>query len=63
MDEPEAYNLPNEANAVLPRRNNLGGYLGAAGTAVLAVLGGLIALRRRREPAVEAASGNEGGEQ
>ncbi|MEV6103448.1 4Fe-4S dicluster domain-containing protein [Streptomyces sp. NPDC051940] len=50
MDEPEAYRLPDEKNAVLPSRNNLGGYLGAAGTAVLAVLGGLLALRRRREP-------------
>jgi len=50
MDKPEAYNLPNEKNAVLPRRNNVGGYLGMLGTAVLAVFGGLIALRRRREP-------------
>ncbi|HEV2780043.1 MAG TPA: 4Fe-4S dicluster domain-containing protein [Actinophytocola sp.] len=50
MDEPEAYKMPNAQNAVLPRRNNLGGYLGALGTAVLAVLGGLFALRRRREP-------------
>lgn len=53
MDEPEAYRLPNAENAVLPKRNNLGGYLGAFGTAVLGVLGGLFALRRRREPAVE----------
>jgi len=51
MDEPERYRLPNAENAVLPGRNNLGGYLGALGTAVLAVLGGLFALRRRREPA------------
>ncbi|HEV8560140.1 MAG TPA: 4Fe-4S dicluster domain-containing protein [Actinophytocola sp.] len=53
MDKPEAYHLPNAENAVLPSRNNLGGYLGAALTAVLAVFGGLIAFRRRREPAVE----------
>jgi formate dehydrogenase iron-sulfur subunit len=51
MDEPEAYRLPNKANAVLPSRNNLGGYLTLAATAVLGVLGGLIALRRRRQPA------------
>jgi formate dehydrogenase iron-sulfur subunit len=50
MDEPEKYRLPNAENSVLPRRNNVGGYLGAAVTAVLAVLGGLFALRRRREP-------------
>lgn len=52
MDEPEAYRLPNAENAVLPSRNNLGGYLGALGAAVLAVLGGLFAFRRRREPVV-----------
>ena len=50
MDEPEKYRLPNAENAVLPRRNNVSGYLGAAATAILAVLGGLFALRRRREP-------------
>ena len=52
MDEPEAYRLPNAANAVLPSRNNLGGYLTVLITAVLAVFGALIALRRRREPAL-----------
>jgi formate dehydrogenase iron-sulfur subunit len=51
MDEPEAYKLPNAANAVLPSRNNARGYLTTAVTAVLAVIGGLVALRRRREPA------------
>jgi len=50
MDEPEKYNLPNAANAVLPSRNNERGYLTVAVTAVLAMIGGLIALRRRREP-------------
>ena len=30
MDKPEAYNLPNAANAVLPGRNNMSGYLGRA---------------------------------
>jgi formate dehydrogenase iron-sulfur subunit len=50
MDEPEAYKLPNTANAVLPGRNNPGGYLTGLVTAVLGVLGGLIALRRRGQP-------------
>jgi formate dehydrogenase iron-sulfur subunit len=50
MDEPEKYNLPNAANAVLPSRNNRFGYLASAVTAALAMIGGLIALRRRREP-------------
>ena len=50
MDKPEAYHLPNEANAVLPSRNNARGYLATLVTAVVGVIGGLIALRRRREP-------------
>jgi formate dehydrogenase iron-sulfur subunit len=50
MDKPETYGLPNAENAVLPRRNNLGGYVTMAVTAVVAAIGGLIALRRRREP-------------
>jgi len=49
MDSPEAYNLPNKENAVLPSRNNKPSYLALAATAVMAVLGGLIAIRRRRE--------------
>ena len=53
MDKPEAYHLPNAANAVLPSRNNARGYLATAVTAVLAVIGGLVALRRRREPVRE----------
>jgi formate dehydrogenase iron-sulfur subunit len=53
MDEPEAYRLPNAKNAVLPSRNNERGYLATLVTAVLAVVGGLIALRRRREPSPE----------
>jgi formate dehydrogenase iron-sulfur subunit len=48
MDKPEAYKLPNAANATLPGRNNPGGYLAGAVTAVLGVLAGLIALRRRQ---------------
>ena len=59
MDEPEKYKLPNAENAVLPRRNNLGGYLGVLGTAILAVVGGLVALRRRRQPAVTTPKGPE----
>jgi formate dehydrogenase iron-sulfur subunit len=50
MDKPEAYRLPNAANAVLPSRNNQRGYLATLVTAVVAVIGGLIAFRRRREP-------------
>jgi formate dehydrogenase iron-sulfur subunit len=49
MDEPETYQLPNAANAVLPSRNNEKGYLTLLVTGALAVLGGLIAFRRRRE--------------
>jgi formate dehydrogenase iron-sulfur subunit len=51
MDKPETYGLPNKDNAKLPSRNDLGGYLGAAVTGLLAVVGGLIALRRRGEGA------------
>jgi formate dehydrogenase iron-sulfur subunit len=51
MDEPEVYGLPNAENAVLPSRNNVRGYLATVVTAALGILGGLIALRRRREPA------------
>jgi formate dehydrogenase iron-sulfur subunit len=57
MDEPQAYRLPNAENAVLPSRNNVGGYLGALGTAALAVLGSLVALRRRREPVAATTAG------
>ncbi|MFI6504721.1 4Fe-4S dicluster domain-containing protein [Nonomuraea typhae] len=49
MDQPSAYRLPDEKNAVLPSRNNAGGYLTAAITAVAGVLAGLIALGRRKE--------------
>jgi formate dehydrogenase iron-sulfur subunit len=60
MDKPETYGLPNAANAVLPGRNNIGGYLGSLVTAVLGVFAALFALRergRRRE------DGQEGGAQ
>src|SRR5438309_6619793 len=47
MDKPEVYGLQNADNAKLPTRNDLGGYLGAAVTAVLAVIAGIVAFRRR----------------
>jgi formate dehydrogenase iron-sulfur subunit len=47
MDKPETYKLPDAENAVLPQRNNLGGYLGVVGTAVLGLVGAVIALRNR----------------
>jgi formate dehydrogenase iron-sulfur subunit len=50
MDKPERYGLPTGASAQLPSRNNVPGYLAALVTGVLAILGGLVALRRRREP-------------
>jgi len=48
MDEPEKYQMPSAQDAVLPSRNNKFGYLTTAITAALALLGGLIAVRRRR---------------
>jgi len=47
MDKPEAYGLPNADNAGLPSRNNVGGYIGALVTAVLGVIAGIVAFRRR----------------
>jgi formate dehydrogenase iron-sulfur subunit len=46
-DAPEAYGMPDKANAVLPRRNNLLGYLGSLVTAAVAVFGALVAFRNR----------------
>jgi formate dehydrogenase iron-sulfur subunit len=60
MDKPATYNLPNAANAVLPQRNNLGGYLGVFATAVLGVFGALIARRERNRVGGEAAPPPEG---
>ena len=51
MDKPETYGLPNKENAVLPQRNNLGGYLGVVATAVLGLLGAVIARRQRNQEA------------
>src|ERR671914_2807782 len=47
MDKPEVYKLLNAANAVLPGRNNVGGYLGWLVTAVLGVFAAVIARRQR----------------
>src|SRR6266481_1969026 len=47
MDKPETYGLPNADNAKLPTRNDLGGYVGAFVTAVLGVIAGIVAFRRR----------------
>jgi formate dehydrogenase iron-sulfur subunit len=49
MDKPEVYGLPNERNAVLPRRNNRPGYLGVLVTAALSVVAGHVAFRGRGE--------------
>ena len=51
MDEPRVYGLPSGPSAALPSRNNVGGYLAAVVAAALAVIGGLVAFRRRAEPA------------
>jgi formate dehydrogenase iron-sulfur subunit len=53
MDKPEVYKLPNAANAVLPGRNNVGGYLGWVVTAVLGLFAALIARRQRNREATE----------
>jgi formate dehydrogenase iron-sulfur subunit len=47
MDKPETYGLPNAANATLPTRNDVGGYIGALVTAVVGVIAGVVAFRRR----------------
>jgi formate dehydrogenase iron-sulfur subunit len=62
MDTPETYGLPNAKNAVLPQRNNLGGYLGGLVTAVLGVLAAVIALRERQRGKQEPAEPPEGGQ-
>ena len=48
MDKPETYKLPNEANATLPSRNNLPGYVGGVATAVVGLIAGLLAFRNGR---------------
>ena len=49
MDRPEVYGLPTGANAQLPSRNDLGGYIGVVVAGALALIGGMLAFRRRRE--------------
>jgi formate dehydrogenase iron-sulfur subunit len=48
MDKPEVYGLPNQANATLPSRNNVPGYLGGAVTAVAGLVAGILAFRSSR---------------
>jgi formate dehydrogenase iron-sulfur subunit len=60
MDKPEAYKLPNAANAVLPGRNNVGGYLGVFVTALLGLFGVVIARRERNRGGGEPAGPPEG---
>jgi formate dehydrogenase iron-sulfur subunit len=60
MDKPEAYNLPNAKNAVLPGRNNAGGYLGVLVTAVLGIFAALIARRERNRGAGSEPADGEG---
>jgi formate dehydrogenase iron-sulfur subunit len=48
MDRPEVYGLPNAQSASLPHRRSPGGYLGSLLSAVLGVLGALVAFRARR---------------
>ena len=47
MDKPETYGLPNADNAGLPSRNDVGGYVVGLVTAVLGVIAGIVAFRRR----------------
>jgi len=54
MDKPAVYGLPTGESARLPSRNDVGGYLGVLIASALAVIGGIVALRRRREPAAPA---------
>src|SRR5215471_18187939 len=49
MDRPEVYGLPTGESAQLPSRNNAGGYIGIVVAAALALVGGMLAFRRRRE--------------
>jgi hypothetical protein len=48
-DTPESYGMPNAANAVLPSRNNVRSYLGSIATAVLGLVGAVVAFRQRGE--------------
>jgi formate dehydrogenase iron-sulfur subunit len=59
MDKPETYGLPNEQNAVLPRRNNAKGYLGMLATALVGAVAAVVAFRDRRM--TELGRGRNGG--
>ena len=48
MDKPEVYKLPNEQNAVLPKRNNFAGYAGGLVTAIVGLVAGALAFRSNR---------------
>ena len=61
MDKPEAYGLPNAENAVLPGRNNTGGYLGMLVTGVLGAFAALFALRERWKGGGNNAAPTDGG--
>src|SRR6058998_2356010 len=52
-DKPEVYQLPNAENAVVPRRNNRAGYLGSLATALLGIVGALVAFRVQRAAEVK----------
>ena len=52
-DKPEAYQLPSAEHAVVPRRNNRAGYLGSLATAVLGIVGALVAFRGQRAAAIK----------
>jgi formate dehydrogenase iron-sulfur subunit len=54
MDKPEVYGLPTGESAALPSRNNAGGYLGVVIAGALALIGGMLAFRRRRERPADA---------
>ncbi len=53
MDTPETYSLPSAANATLPSRNNIPGYLGGAVTAVAGLIAGVLAFRSNRMSGME----------
>jgi formate dehydrogenase iron-sulfur subunit len=68
MDRPEVYGLPTGQSAQLPSRNNAGGYIGVVIAAALALVGGMLAFRRRgerpagtREPESERVGTTAGG--
>jgi formate dehydrogenase iron-sulfur subunit len=54
MDKPEVYGLPTGESAQLPSRNNAGGYIGVVIAGALALIGGMLAFRRRRERPADA---------